>query len=80
MDQEFDKLEGTIENVDGNIGNVVINTTALGEHVGETKRSIHTDKERARAISSLLPFLVLLKQMLIHLVYYVMIFLNCEIF
>ncbi len=61
MDQEFDKLEGTIENIDGNLGNVEINTTASREHVAEIERSIHTDKERARAIISLLPLLVLQK-------------------
>ena len=80
MDQEFDKLEGTIENIDGNIGNVEINTTASREHVAKIKRSIRTDKERARAISSLLSFLVLPKQVVIHLVYYVIIFLNCKIY
>ncbi len=61
MDQEFDKLEGTIENIDGNIGNVEINTTASREHVAEIERSIRNDKECARAISSLLPFSVLPK-------------------
>ena len=79
MDQEFYKLEGTIENIDGDIGNVEINTRASREHVAETERSIRTDKERARAIRPLLPLLVLPKQVVIHLVYYVIIFLNCEI-
>ena len=68
-----------IENVDGNIGNVAINTTTSREHVGEIKQSIRIYKERARAIISLLPILVLPKQIMIHLVYYVIIFLNCEI-
>ena len=56
MDQEFDKLEGAIENVDGKMGNVEINTTASREHMAEIERSICTDKERVIAISSLLPF------------------------
>ncbi len=68
MDQEFDKLEGTIENIDRNIGNVEMYTTASGEHVAKIERSIRTDKERARAISSPLPFSVLPKQVVIHLV------------
>ncbi len=42
MDQEFDKLEGVIENIDGSIGNVEINTTAACEHVGEIERDIRT--------------------------------------
>ena len=79
MDQEFDKLEGVIENIDGSIGNVEINTTAAREHVGEIERDIRTGKERCRAIVSVMPYLVLPKMMVIHLVYYVYIFLNCEV-
>ncbi len=40
MDQEFDKLEGVIENVDRNIGSLAINTIASREHVREIERII----------------------------------------
>ncbi len=35
MDKEFNKLEGVIENIDGSIGNVAINTTAAPKHGGD---------------------------------------------
>ena len=45
MDQEFKKLEGVIESIDGSIGNVEINNTAAREHVGKIERDIRTGKE-----------------------------------
>ena len=62
MDQEFAKLESSFDLVE-------INTTAAREHVGEIEQSIRTIKKRARAISTVLPFSVLPKQIVIHLVY-----------
>ena len=69
MDQEFATLESTFDIVE-------INTTAAREHVGEIERSIRTIKERGRSISSTLPYTTLPKQLVIHLVYYVVMFLN----
>ncbi len=79
MHQEFDKLEGLIESIDGSIENVEINTTAAWTHGGKIEPNIHTGKERCRTIVSVLPYLVLPKMVIIHLVYYVYIFLNCKI-
>ena len=72
MDQEFEKVEGEL-------GLVEINTTAAREHVGEIERSNRVVKERARSISSTLPYAVLPKQIVIHLIYYVVTFLNCSV-
>ncbi len=68
MDREFEKLEGLL-------GPIEINTTASREHVGEIERSNCVVKERVRSISSTLPYKVLPKQVVIHVVYYVVIFL-----
>ena len=72
MDQEFDKLDGAL-------GLVEINTTAAREHVGEIERDIRTLKERARTITSVLPYDVLPKQMVVHLIYHVVVCLNCMV-
>ena len=72
MDQEFEKLEGKL-------GLIEINTTTACKHVGETERSNRTVQERSRAIGSTLPFSILPKQVVIHMVYYVVMFLNCHV-
>ena len=69
MDQVFATLESEFDIVE-------INTTAAREHVGEIERSIRTIKERGRSILSTLPYTTLPKQLVIHLVYYVVMFLN----
>ena len=69
MDGEFSKLESSFDLVE-------INTTAAREHVGEIKRSVHTIKERVRSISTVLPYTTLPKQLIMHLIYYVVMFLN----
>ncbi len=74
MDQEFDKLEGVIESIDGSIGNIDINTIAACEHVGQIEQIICTTKECACTIISVLLYLVLPKMMVVYLVYYVNIF------
>ncbi len=79
MDQDFDKLEGVIEGIDRSIGNVDINNTAACKYVGEIERNICTSKERRLAIVSVLPYLLLPKMVVVHLVYYVYIFLNFEV-
>jgi hypothetical protein len=69
MDQEFDKVEDTNEMVE-------INTTAACKHVGEIKRYIRAAKERSRALVLNVPFTVLPHQVLIHLVYFAVLWLN----
>ena len=69
MDGEFAKLESSFDLVE-------INTTAAREHVGEIKRSVCTIKERGQSISTVLPYTTLPKQLVIHLIYYVVMFLN----
>ena len=72
MDQEFEKLER-------DLGIIEINTTTAREHVGEIKRSNITVKEHCRAILTTLPYSTLPKQLVIHIVYYVVAFLNCHV-
>ena len=70
-DQEFKKLEESLGKL------VQFNTAAAREHVGEIKRSNRTTQERARAVSSVFPYVFLPKQVVGHLVYYVTTMLNC---
>ena len=72
LDQEFDKLEGKLDLIE-------INTTTAREHVGEIERSICTIKERVREITTVMPYKVFPKQVVVHLVYYVTTLLNCSI-
>ena len=65
MDQEFDKLDGTL-------GLVEINTTAAQEHAGKIECNVRTVKERACTITSTLPHHVLSKQVIVHLVSFTM--------
>ena len=69
MDGKFATLESEFDIVE-------INTTAAREHVGEIERNIQTIKEQGRSVSSVLPYTTLPKQLVIHLVYYVVMFLN----
>ena len=71
-DQEFEKLKEKL-------GLIEVNTTAAREHVGEIKRSNRTVQERSRAICSLLPYSILPKQVVIHMIYFVVTFLNCDV-
>ena len=68
MDQEFDKLELKLDLVE-------INTTATQEHVGEIEQNICNVKEQS-AISTVLPHMVLSRQIVIHLIYHIVMFLN----
>ena len=70
-DQEFEKLQEPLGDL------VQINTAASRKHVGEIKRSNRSTQERMRVISSKRPYMVLPKQVVIHLVYYVTTMLNC---
>ncbi len=49
MDQEFDKMEGNLDNIE-------INTTAAREHTSDIEQSNRTMKERCREILTTLPF------------------------
>ena len=69
MDQEFDKVEELIPQVE-------CNTTAAREHVGDIERQHRTIKERARTVRSSLPFTYLPKDIVIHLVYFACFWLN----
>ena len=68
MDQAFDKVKDKIE--------VEINTTAARDHVGEIERSIISIKERARATSSDIPYKTIPKQVVIHMVYFCIMWMN----
>jgi hypothetical protein len=63
MDQEFNKVKGACNMVE-------IYTTVVREHVGEIKRFIRTIKECSRALVSDLPYSLLQRQVVIHLVYF----------
>ncbi len=69
MDQEFDKVEDACNMVK-------INTTAAHEHIGKIERFICTIKERSRALVSDIPYTPLPCQVVIHLVYFAVLWLN----
>jgi hypothetical protein len=69
MDQEFDKVKDACNMVE-------INTTAARKHVGKIKCFIRTIKERSRALVSDLPYTPLPCQVVIHLVYFAVLWLN----
>ena len=69
MDQEFDKIVDSVPLLE-------VNTTAAREHVGEIERGLRTIQERGRGIVSTLPFSHLPRQVVIHLVYFVVLWLN----
>ena len=69
MDQEFDKFKDTCKMVE-------INTTAARKHVSKIERYIRLIKERSRALVSDLPFTKLPCQVVIHHVYFDILWLN----
>ncbi|EJK65994.1 hypothetical protein THAOC_13102 [Thalassiosira oceanica] len=70
MDMEFDKVAESLE------GEIVINTAAAREHIAEIEREIRHTKERCRCTISCLPYTILHKQIVIHLVYFAVLWLN----
>ena len=70
MDKEFDKIKHKVTGVS-------INTAAPGEHVGEIERAHQDIKNRCRAVLSLLPFDYYHRQIIIHLVKFVVMMINC---
>jgi hypothetical protein len=69
MDQEFDKVEDACNMVE-------INTTAAPEHVGKIKRFIRTIEECSHAPVLDLTYTLLPCQVVIHLVYFAVLWLN----
>jgi len=69
MDNEFDKVRDHISTVD-------LNTPAASEHIGEIERRIRLIKERARGIVCTLPYPDLPQQIVIHLMHFVVMWLN----
>ncbi|KAL7523154.1 hypothetical protein ACHAWF_000400 [Thalassiosira exigua] len=63
MDQEFDKVEELIPQVE-------CNTTAAREHVSNIERQHRTVKERVCTVRISLPFTYIPKDIMIHLVYF----------
>ena len=70
MDMEFDKVADALE------GDIVVNTAAAREHVGEVERDIRLVKERCRGVVSCLPYTCLHKQIVINVVYFAALWLN----
>ncbi len=69
MDQEFDKVEDKNNMVE-------INTTAASKHVGKIERYTRTIKEQSQALVSDIHFEILPRQVVIHLLYFVVLWLN----
>jgi hypothetical protein len=70
MDMEFDKMINDMDEV-------VIDTTAAWEHVGDVERCIRTIKERASSVSSELPCKKCMpNQIIIHLLKFVTMWIN----
>jgi hypothetical protein len=69
MDMEFKKLKDKLPNV-------ILNTTAAREHVGEIERKIRVVKERVRCTTSILPYNILPKLMIIELMHCCVMWMN----
>jgi hypothetical protein len=69
MDMEFKKLRDKLPNV-------ILNTTAAQEHVGEIERKIQVVKERARSMMNILPYKLLPKLMIIKLMHFCVVWMN----
>jgi hypothetical protein len=69
-------MEYEFEKVKENIPNLNLNTPAVEEHIRETKRHIRIIKEQSLGIICTLPYLKLPQQMLIHLLHFILMWLN----
>ncbi len=69
MGMEFEKLKDKLPNV-------ILNTTAAQELVGEIERKIQVVKERARCTTSILPYNILPKLMIIELMHFCAMWVN----
>ena len=69
MDNEFEKVRNHLPAIN-------LNLPAAGEHVAEIERQIRVIKERSRGIINTLPYPHLPQMMLIHLLHFVVMWLN----
>ncbi len=69
MDNEFEKVRNHLPAIN-------LNLPAAREHVAEIERQIRVIKERSRGIINTLPYPHLLQMMLIHLLHFVVMWLN----
>ncbi|KAL7463061.1 hypothetical protein ACHAXS_003437 [Conticribra weissflogii] len=69
-------VDGLFEPLKRELANIVVNTTASSEHVGDIKRYLRVIKERARAVTSSLPYRRMPKSILIELLAFVVMWLN----
>ena len=69
MDMEFKKVSDELDIV-------TVNTSAAREHIAEIECRIRLIKEHTRSVISNLPFKFLREQMIAHLVYFVVTWLN----
>ncbi|KAL7447657.1 hypothetical protein ACHAXS_000045 [Conticribra weissflogii] len=69
-------VDGQFESLKNHLFNVVVNTTAGSEHIGEVERCLRAIKEQARAMTAGLPYQRMPKRVLIELVNFVVFWLN----
>jgi hypothetical protein len=69
MDDEFEKVKDQVSLA-------VLNTSVAAEHIGKIERRIRVVKERCRGIICTLPYTRLPQQMLIHLLHFIVMWLN----
>ncbi len=69
-------MDGEFEKIKQKLPEVIVNTTAAGEHVGEVERHIRTIKERGRGVMCTLPYKRMPARMVVELVYFCAMWLN----
>ncbi|KAL7466217.1 hypothetical protein ACHAXS_006508 [Conticribra weissflogii] len=69
-------VDGQYEPLKQQLLNIVVNTTASSEHVGEVERTLRVIKEQARATVSGLPYQRMPRRILIELINFVVFWLN----
>ena len=69
MNIEFEKVQEEL-------GLMQVSIMAVHEHVGEIENGIQANKERSRSVVPYLPFKLLQKQIVMHLVYFCAMLLN----
>ena len=69
-------MDNEINKVTDHVPNVIVNTPAASEHVGDIERRIRVIKERSRGIICTLPYTPFPQIMLVHLLHYAVMWLN----
>ncbi len=69
-------MDMVLEKLKDKLPNVILNTTAAREHVGEIERKIRVVKERVRCMTSILPYNILPKIMVIELMHFCIMWMN----